>query len=379
MNHVLRERKPHHPADTPRHPVPTEPLERRTLPAASAQAIIDAANEIAVTIDGMSDGSARICHTLTDPGLLGLVDARAAELPEALRNTLRPPATSAGATVITGLSLRDADLGPTPRDWREAAAWSVERGGASLRLDIAMLLLARCAGEPFGWQGQQGGRLVNNIVPSPGHEHEQSGASSSTLLCPHTEDAFHPRRANLLMLGCLRNPDRVGTTVSSVRQVGLDDRQRRVLGEARLPILPDVSYGNDFDRYPAVPVATVGAGDDGPTLRYDPAYTPLDAADDEFRSAYDHLGDELERVCHTAVLAPGELLLVDNDVVVHGRVPFAPRYDGTDRWLKRVNVRLPQRRWRAVEAAAENGYGQHTVTPFTAKIHIRHRGTEDPT
>src|SRR5436305_891520 len=81
-----------------------------------------------------------------------------------------------------------------------------------------------------------------------------------------------------------------------------------------------------------------------PTLRYDPAYTPIERADPEFRSAYDDLGAELERVCRTAVLDPGQLLLVDNDVVVHGRVPFTPRYDGTDRWIKRVNIRLPRHR-----------------------------------
>ncbi|WP_232235987.1 TauD/TfdA family dioxygenase [Nocardia sp. BMG51109] len=349
------------------HPTESGEIERRELPAAAAQAVRDTAREIAATIEGMPGLSARAAATLTDPTLLELIDTHAARLPGSVRDVLRPPATAAGAAIVGRLPLRDNELGPTPSDWRQAAAWSGEPAHRhdSFRLDLTMLLLARGAGEPFGWQGQQGGRLVNNIVPSRGHEHEQSGASSTTLLEPHTEDAFHPRRAQLLMLGCLRNPDRVGTTVSSVRQVRLDERQRRRLGEPMLPILPDVSYGTDFHRYPATPVATVGGGEGGPTLRYDPAYTPLDDADAEFRSAYDHLGTELERVCRTAVLAPGELLLVDNDVVVHGRVPFAPRYDGTDRWLKRVNIRLPRPRHPA--EAGESGYGQETVTPFATE------------
>nr|WP_246461207.1 TauD/TfdA family dioxygenase [Nocardia transvalensis] len=348
------------------HPTESDEIERRQLPADAAQAIRDTARDIAVTIEDMPGSSARAA-TLTDPTLIGLVDARAARLPESVRTALRPPATSAGAAIVGRLPLDDGELGPTPRDWRQAAAWSGDpaRRHASFQLDIAMLLLARCAGEPFGWQGQQDGRLVNNILPSPGHEHEQSGASSTTLLTPHTEDAFHPRRANLLILGCLRNPDRVGTTVSSVRQVRLDERQRRRLGEPTLPILPDVSYGNDFHRYPATPIATVGDEAGRPTLRYDPAYTPVEDADPEFREAYDRLGAELERVCRTAVLEPGDVLLVDNDVVVHGRVPFTPRYDGTDRWLKRVNLRLPRRRPAA--EAAESGYGQETITPFDTK------------
>ncbi|MCX4096183.1 TauD/TfdA family dioxygenase [Nocardia sp. alder85J] len=310
----------------------------------------------------------RTAATLTDPHLIGLVDAHVRAVPERVRAALRPPATATGVAIIDRLPLRDAELGPTPRDWRQAAAWSgdAHRGRASFRLDLTMLLLARCAGAPFGWQGQQSGRLVNNIVPSPGHEHEQSGASSVTLLAPHTEDAFHPERAHLLLLGCLRNPALVGTTVSSVCEARLSPEHRRRLAAAALPILPDVSYGDGFGDHPTPPIATLAAG---PTLRYDPAYTPVQRADAEFRDAYTQLSTELERVARVAVLEPGQLLLVDNDVVVHGRVPFAPRYDGTDRWLKRVNIRLPQRH-RA--ESGESGYGQRTVAPFRTEVPAPH-------
>jgi len=359
---VLSERKTLHPLE----------IERRELPTTAGHAVRALAREICITLDSEPDGAADIARTLTDPALLEQIDARVGELPEQLRVALRPPATAAGATIVGKLPLTDAEFGPTPPSWVEAARWSgeAERRAKSFELDIAMLLLARSAGEPFGWSGQQGGRLVNNIVPSPGHEHEQSGASSRTLLSPHTEDAFHPDRANLLMLACLRNPDGVGTTVSSVRRTDLADDERRLLSTATLPILPDVSYGTGHERYRATPLPTLWNAESGGdtadlTLRYDPAYTPLDDADPEFRLAYTRLTAELERVCVTAALTPGELLLVDNDVAVHGRVPFTARYDGTDRWLKRVNIRLPERRRRAAEAD-ENGYGQRIVAPFRA-------------
>ena len=365
MKNVLCERM------TPRSTEP-ETIERRELSATATRAVREAACRIAATLDGMSGRSAHTAVTLTDPELITLVDSHAAQLPESVGEALRAPATAAGAAVIGGLPVSDDDLGPTPGNWQQAAAWAgdPDRRRDSFELDLAMLLLARSAGEPFGWQGQQDGRLVNNIVPAPGHEDEQSGASSTTLLTPHTEDAFHPRRAHLLLLGCLRNHDRVGTTLSSVREVRLDDGQRGRLNEPALPILPDVSYGTDFHEYPTAPIATVGGEPDRPTLRYDPAYTPLDEADPEFRSAYDHLGAELERVCRTAVLAPGELLLMDNDVVVHGRVPFTARYDGADRWLKRVNIRLP--RARPPAESGETGYGQVTVTPFDTEAVAAH-------
>ena len=355
MKNVLRERKTPHPEDC-------EKIDRRTLPQEATAAVLCSAREIALTLDRGPTVAAGLPATLTDPRLIRLVDAYAAELPAAVRIALRPPDTAAGVTIISRLPVPDAELGATPHDWREAANSAQT---ASFHLDIALLLLARCAGEPFGWQGQQGGRLVNNILPTLGHEDEQSGASSTTLLSPHTEDAFHPERAHLLLLGCLRNPDDVGTTISSVRQVRLAPEHRRRLTEPTLPILPDVSYGEDFGNHRPAPVATIGAGDHGPTLRYDPAYTPLAEADDEYRCAYAALGTELERVHHRAALSPGELLLMDNDVVVHGRVPFTPRYDGTDRWLKRVNIRLA--RHRASAETGESGYGQRTIRPFRSK------------
>ncbi|WP_174188627.1 TauD/TfdA family dioxygenase [Nocardia barduliensis] len=359
MKSVLSERKTLHPLD----------LERREFSAEAGHAVRALAREISATVDLALADPAAAARTLADPALIERIEAGVAELPAEVRHAMRPPATTAGATVVGRLPLQDNEFGPTPPSWREAARWSGDpaRRARSFELDVTMLLLARSAGEPFGWQGQQDGRLVNNIVPAAGHEHEQSGASSRVLLSPHTEDAFHPRRANLLMLGCLRNPDSVGTTVSSVRRIELSARQRELLSTPALPILPDVSYGDGHETRSAAAVPTLwsAAGADEQTLRYDPAYTPLAEAGPEFRAAYEQLTAELERVCVTAALEPGELLLVDNDVAVHGRVPFTARYDGTDRWLKRVNIRLPERRRRA-EEADENGYGQQIVAPFRA-------------
>ncbi|MFQ6392237.1 TauD/TfdA family dioxygenase [Nocardia sp. KC 131] len=360
MKSVLAERKTFHPQD----------IEQRELPTAAGRAVRELAREICSALDSHTGGTAQMARTLTAPEILEQIDGRAGELPDDVRIAMRPPATTAGATIVSRLPLTDEEFGPTPPTWHDAAAWSGEpaRRASSFHLDIVMLLLARSAGEPFGWHGQQGGRLVNNILPSPGHETEQSGASSATLLSPHTEDAFHPHRANLLVLACLRNPDRVGTTVSSVRHTELTAAQRKLLSSPTLPILPDVSYGRGHERHTATPLPTLwhtesSGGTEDLTIRYDPAYTPLDDADAEFRSAYARLTAELERVCVTAALTPGQMLLVDNDVAVHGRVPFTARYDGTDRWLKRVNVRLPERRRRAAEAD-ENGYGQQIVAPF---------------
>ncbi|MFK0292865.1 TauD/TfdA family dioxygenase [Streptomyces sp. NPDC090442] len=297
----------------------------------------------------------------TSPELLAHVAEFADSLSEPIRHALRPVDTDDGLFVLRGLPVDDTAIGPTPASWATA-------GDSGAAHDIAMLLLATLMGNPLAWEGQQDGRFVHNIVPAPGHETEQTGASSSVLLSPHTEDAFHPGRAHLLMLGCLRNHDHIATTAASIRHVQLSEAETALLTRPKLSILPDDAYtqAQGFVGGEPAPVPTLFHARDGLTLRFDPAYTPLDDATPAHRAAYQRLEAELARVSVAVSLRPGEVLVVDNDLVVHGRVPFRARYDGTDRWLKRASVRVPGRRTRPLAEADEHGYGQAAIEAHAA-------------
>jgi alpha-ketoglutarate-dependent taurine dioxygenase len=48
----------------------------------------------------------------------------------------------------------------------------------------------------------------------------------------------------------------------------------------------------------------------------------------------------------------GDFCFLDNYRVVHGRKPFKARHDGTDRWLKRVNVVRDLRKSRTARQSA---------------------------
>jgi len=298
----------------------------------------------------------------------GVIDRSAAEQTERTAARLDPaladecrPVGDGGVLVLRGLRAGDMAVGPTPPSWSESPR------EAMCPWDATLLLIASVMGCPFGWEGQQDGRLVHDIVPTKGHEHEQTGASSTVVLSAHTEDAFHPDRANLLLLACLRNRDAVPTRLASVRHTRLSAEDRALLERPTLPILPDDSYAGTDEPAAAAPpeVATVWDGDAGLGIRYDPAYTPLEHADARYRAAYDRLTAELDRVAVDVTLAPGEVLVIDNDVAVHGRKPFRARYDGTDRWLKRVSVRL-RRSDRPRAEAAEHGYGQRLIDPLAS-------------
>ncbi|WP_018546195.1 TauD/TfdA family dioxygenase [Streptomyces sp. LaPpAH-108] len=296
----------------------------------------------------------------TSPALLAALPKACAGLGHTVRQALRPVDTADGLFVLRGLTPDDSGLGPTPGHWSTA-------GESGALWDVVLLLVSTLMGTPIAWEGQQDGRFVHNIVPSPGHEGEQTGASSSVLLTPHTEDAFHPGRAHLLVLCCMRNHDDIATTAASIRRTALSTEDIAQLERPVVPILPDDAYER-AQRFPGrpAPVPTLFDTAEGLTLRFDPAYTPLDEADAAWRQAYRRLEDELARVSVAVSLRPGDVLVVDNDIVVHGRVPFRARYDGTDRWLKRASVRVPGRRTRPEAEADEHGYGQTALEAHTS-------------
>lgn len=327
--------------------------------------------ETAAAITHVVSSVVEVYGTVENPELVRETAEIAKNLPDELISACEIDPDGIGFHVISGFEVSDASIGPTPAHWKDANPL------ATAHWDVLMVLLAKVYGVPFGWVGQQQGRLVNNIVPSLGHEYEQAGASSATLLEPHTEDAFHPGRCHFLLLAGMRNPDGVATTLSSVRDVELAPAEWIVLANPTLPILPDTSYEANRAVADSVPVdlagspavATVWVRDDGVCLRYDPAYTPLDDAPRQYRQAYAHLTAELVRKRHTVVAKPGDLLVIDNDIVVHGRVPFTARYDGTDRWLKRINVRVPGR-YRPAAEDYEDGYGEAVVDPVSGASQV---------
>ncbi|MFF4924097.1 TauD/TfdA family dioxygenase [Kitasatospora sp. NPDC001261] len=329
--------------------MPTCPAPVRRLDTATAQELTDTAAELLAR-----HGSA------TSPDLLADLPATRTRLSTELRHALRPVDTADGLFVLRGLRPDDTELGPTPGHWSTV-------GDAGALWDVTLLLVSALMGTPIAWDGQQDGRFVHNIVPSPGHESEQTGASSSVLLTPHTEDAFHPGRAHLLLLCCMRNHDRIATTAAGVRLTALAQADLDQLKRPVAPILPDDAYeqAQQFPGRPA-PVPTLFDSPDGLTMRYDPAYTPLEGTDEAWRGAYERLGEELARVSVAVSLEPGDVLVVDNDLVVHGRVPFRARYDGTDRWLKRASVRVEDRPTRPLAEHDEHGYGQAALTAWAS-------------
>lgn len=281
------------------------------------------------------------------------------ELVIALSDLASIPQSDSGYCVLKGiLSDFTDDPGPTPQ------SWDAVDSAQTRDLDVALALLGSVAGRTFGWRSQQDGRLVHNIVPSRECEDMQVGASSAVKLEWHTEDSYHPDRPEVLMLVCVRNPDKIGTDVASIRRADLSDEDVALLSTRPVLIYPDDSYAGSWsnDDHKEAEMLTLWETAEGLCMRFDQPYTKLPDQQPELRAAWERLGEALDR-CATAVVAdPGDVVMVNNDVAAHARRPFVPRYDGTDRWLKRILAHGPCQRPAAERR--ESGYSQAQVGPY---------------
>jgi len=266
-----------------------------------------------------------------------------------------------GLLVVAGHDVDQDRLGPTPSHWRER-----QDPSPALREELLLVLYATLLGDPFGWATQQDGKLIHDVLPIRGHEHEQLGSSSKALLTWHTEDAFHPLRSDHLLFACLRNPYSAATTVGSVDDLELSDKTKAVLFEERFMICPDEShrpYNNsspddtdfagieDMQRNPDR-VAVLFGDPAQPYIRADPYFMSIGEGDDEARLAFDELVTAMDGQMYDVELSAGDYCFLDNFRVVHGRKPFKARHDGTDRWLKRISVTSDLRKSRAARRSS---------------------------
>ncbi|MBS2965018.1 TauD/TfdA family dioxygenase [Actinocrinis puniceicyclus] len=312
---------------------------------------------------GLAKTLADAPHDPVHPGFYDHCWTAAGQLPRGLREFLEGlrRGERAAVCVVRGFPADDDALGPTPAHWDAA-----EPGRPTLELELWLALSGLTLGEPFAWASLQSGRVVQNILPIRGDEKRQNGYGSKAFLEFHTEDGFHPLRCDYLLLMGVRNHDQVPTIVSSVRDLHLTEADRVLLAQERFYILPDDEHVRQLQTHdpdnPALermrrmrddpqPMAVLFGDARHPYLRIDRPFMRAVGGDPRAEAALDRLMAELERAQQEVVVGPGTLLVVDNYLAVHGRRSFEVRYDGTDRWLKKLTVSRNLRRGLTFGAA----------------------------
>lgn len=273
---------------------------------------------------------------------------------------------------VSGLAVDEAGLGPTPPHWRDS-----QYGSPAFQHEIFFLLCASVLGDVFGWATQQDGRIMHDVLPIRGHENYEIGSNSLQHLSWHTEDAFHPCRGDYVALMCLRNPDLVETVVCDGADLDWSEMDVEALFEAEFTQMPDNSHRPEnagdasgdpvIDRLRTRSFALIQSWNDDPVKRpvlfgdaldpymaLDPYHMRTEGWTERSAAAFQGLCEQIEANMRGVALSPGDTIFVDNFRAVHGRKSFRARYDGSDRWLKRLNITRNLRGSRAWRPAPGN-------------------------
>ncbi|MFG3423297.1 TauD/TfdA family dioxygenase [Micromonospora sp. NPDC047730] len=291
-------------------------------------------------------------ESVEDRRFLARAAVWANELPRNLRAFLEDfrVTESFPACRIGGLPVDSKHIGPTPTvssRWRAKAA-------SETRAELVAVLLSSCLGDVFGWRLQHDGFLIHDLAPRPEHEDTGLGTGSRQHINWHTEDSFHPCRADYVGLLCVRNPAEVPTTIGFLDSSLLSDADRQILAQPVFTFRPDPSYFvSDAEPVPGPDKGSILYGDSAdPYLRFDQDYIDLPAGIEGIEEAIESLRRAIEVNLIDLSLHSGDLLFLDNRRAVHGRASFQATYIETERWLKRVNITLDLKRSRHLRDSA---------------------------
>lgn len=230
----------------------------------------------------------------------------------------------------------------------------------------AMLLGAmQLLGRPFARRSQNGGVLPNDLVPLPELGDEASNAGWSKRLDLHIEDVAAADHEVPTFVGTLcvqPGLDPPETHVVDIRTVlpGLQPETRAALRRPEFRIARSASFSSGQDWKGPMPV--LSGPEDLPHViaefNTSEGLTPeAQRALEVFKTAARAraIGIRMER---------GEMLVLCNRRVMHGRGEFRPRFEAStaDRWLMRVAVvadlyplrdNVPSHSFRHLDATAE--------------------------
>ncbi len=266
-----------------------------------------------------------------------------------------------GKSVLVATVELDSNLIPeTP------TAYNIPEAATIRRFDIYRgLILGLANWYGYGYASQQNGVVINDIVPLASKRTTQHHSASQYVLGLHTEDASYnfdgtidqePNAIDIspdfLTLQYLRNPHKTPTTVSVLNTELLSTRTRDTLSQEVFRNYTNPAQGgseNDSDI-----AVSILYGPDNQWIRLNSALTKPEDYRGEEREAL----DELLRHMHSQVielpLDSGDIAIIDNRRALHGRAAYRPnslpKYDGSDRWQKRLVAATSEGRIKQFES-----------------------------
>ncbi len=260
-----------------------------------------------------------------------------------------------GVFVIENFPI-DHHLPPTPTDGRRSPHKLSNMAEAGLAGICGML------GEPFAFQGERHGELVQDLTPIRGRE--QSLTNEGTVrLGWHNEHSSTgqvlstPVPVVVSFLGFIGlRPDPAGrakTLVADIRDALplMSAAEVEALRAAEFRMRPPLLVRETLppEAREVGPLPVLSGPEEAPLSTVSLYGDLVEPVTPRAARALDALQAALDQVQRGVSTQPGCMYLVDNRYVLHARAPYQARFDGTDRWLLRLMVTdslFPLRGWQ---------------------------------
>lgn len=241
--------------------------------------------------------------------------------------TFKQNSGKSGVLLIRGIPV-DVGLKPTP------TVSYAEVSDKIVGCEKYLLMNASIIGEPVGFADWHQGERIQNLYPIRELDQTQC-ASNSVYLEMHTETAFRPNTPTHLILLCLKkDPNSQAKTVFCDLAAIIDsmsESARKILASPGFCFQIASEKGINF----TIPKPIEWYKNEIRHLHYAEALTAIDEQSEEV------LIELRNRILSNSIvieLDKGDLVIIDNHHIVHGRTAYSPRFDGTDRWLQRVLI-----------------------------------------
>jgi len=259
-----------------------------------------------------------------------------------------------GSTGVLVVDLNDVlpdeldRLPPTPD------AFADPRDHRLTRFDLARCaLIGAAGGYSYAYRDQGGGNLCDDVMPKK-DKADDSTISYGIKVGWHTEDAPYHRADDrnlhpvfdILSLAYLRNPHRDPTLVSMPQASQIASEILDELRKPQFTILTSDAQGGDNN---TILTPTSFIYSEHYWIRFTFAKLEKQRATYEQRGLIPVIDAFINHLdAHASFIEgkPGTVAFVDNMRVAHarGEMNQAPKYDGTDRWHRRVGLAVPTRR-----------------------------------
>lgn len=237
-----------------------------------------------------------------------------------------------GFLLFDGFSTDDTISMKTPND-------NNQKVGETTNLAKIQGILISVIGELVAYEAEGYGRIFQDIIPMKSMEQQQMSLSSGTELEIHTEQAFSKLRPDILSLACIRGDPAAFTYILPVKSIinNLSHSEIELLRKPLWTTSVDFSFklcGQEFiEGDVRGPMPIISGPEDDPHLLFDQdLMTGITEEADQMIAKIVNIY-YMHRIRH--VLKAGQIIFIDNNRAVHGRSPFSPKYDGSDRFLVR--------------------------------------------